>query len=91
GKTAGGRGYLALSGEVRGRITDTISLVGFYDAGFVDQDSFVSGDSEFHAGAGLGVRYNVTGIGPIRLDLAMPVSGDTEDGLQFYIGIGQAF
>ncbi|PRZ50274.1 autotransporter assembly complex protein TamA [Tritonibacter scottomollicae] len=91
GKTAGGRGYLALSGEVRGRITDTISLVGFYDAGFVDQDSFVSGDSEFHAGAGLGLRYNVTGIGPIRLDLAMPVSGDTEDGLQFYIGIGQAF
>jgi len=91
GDTAGGRGYLALSGEVRGRITDAISLVGFYDVGFVDESSFVSGDSEYHAGAGIGLRYNVAGIGPIRLDLAMPVSGDTEDGLQFYIGIGQAF
>ncbi|NIZ13413.1 autotransporter assembly complex family protein [Phaeobacter sp. HF9A] len=91
GKTAGGRGYLALSGELRGRITDTISLVGFYDIGFVDESSFVSGNSEHHAGAGLGLRYNVSGIGPIRLDLAMPVSGDKEDGLQFYIGIGQAF
>ncbi len=91
GGTAGGRSYLALSGEVRGRITDSISLVGFYDVGFVDQNSFISGDSEYHAGAGIGLRYDVTGIGPIRLDLAMPVSGDTDDGLQFYIGIGQAF
>ncbi|MCG7628933.1 BamA/TamA family outer membrane protein [Epibacterium sp. MM17-32] len=91
GDTAGGRGYLAMSGEIRGRLTDTISLVGFYDIGFVDESSFVSGDSEYHAGAGIGLRYNVTGIGPIRLDLAMPVSGDTDDGLQFYIGIGQAF
>lgn len=91
GGTAGGRAYLALSGELRGRITNAISLVGFYDVGFVDKDSFISGDSEYHAGAGFGVRYDVTGVGPIRLDLAMPVAGDTEDGLQFYIGIGQAF
>ncbi len=91
GDIAGGRSYLALSGEIRGRLTDTISLVGFYDAGFIDSSSFISGDSEYHAGAGIGLRYNVTGIGPIRLDLAMPVAGDTEDGLQFYIGIGQAF
>ncbi|WP_106406191.1 autotransporter assembly complex protein TamA [Tritonibacter horizontis] len=91
GDVAGGRSYLALSGEVRGRITDAISLVGFYDVGFVDAGSFVSSDSEHHAGAGIGLRYNVTGIGPIRLDLAVPVSGDDADGLQFYIGIGQAF
>lgn len=91
GDIAGGRSYLALSGEIRGRLTETISLVGFYDAGFIDSSSFISGDSEYHAGAGIGLRYNVTGIGPIRLDLAMPVAGDTEDGLQFYIGIGQAF
>ncbi|MFW8635534.1 autotransporter assembly complex protein TamA [Cribrihabitans pelagius] len=91
GGTAGGRGYIALSGEVRGRVTEKISLVGFYDAGFVDADSFVSGTSESHAGAGLGLRYDVAGIGPIRLDLAYPVQGGNEDGLQFYIGIGQAF
>ncbi|OIQ30566.1 MAG: hypothetical protein BM562_09480 [Alphaproteobacteria bacterium MedPE-SWcel] len=91
GNSAGGRSYLALSGEIRGRISDAISLVGFYDVGFVDENSLVSGDSAYHAGAGIGLRYDVTGIGPIRFDLAMPVSGDDEDGLQFYIGIGQAF
>ncbi|WP_323780694.1 autotransporter assembly complex protein TamA, partial [Leisingera sp.] len=89
--TAGGRSFLALSGEVRGKVTSKISLVGFYDIGFVDADSIVSGSSPRHAGAGIGLRYDVAGIGPIRLDLAYPVDGGTEDGLQFYIGIGQAF
>ena len=32
------------------------------------------------AGAGLGLRYN-TGIGPIRVDVGMPVSGPTNDGV----------
>jgi translocation and assembly module TamA len=91
GGTGGGRGYLALSGEVRGEITDKISLVGFYDVGLVDADSFVSSDSSRHAGAGIGLRYNLGGFGPLRLDLAWPVEGSTSDGFQFYIGIGQAF
>ncbi|OED50621.1 hypothetical protein AB838_01550 [Rhodobacteraceae bacterium (ex Bugula neritina AB1)] len=91
GGTAGGRSFAALSAEVRGKVTDKISLVGFYDLGFIDADSFVSGSSERHAGAGFGLRYDVAGIGPIRLDLAYPVDGGSEDGLQFYIGIGQAF
>ncbi|CUH87527.1 Autotransporter assembly factor TamA [Phaeobacter sp. CECT 5382] len=89
--TAGGRGYLALSGEVRGKVSEKISLVGFYDVGFVDSDSFVSGSSQRHSGAGIGLRYDVAGIGPLRVDFAYPVDGGTEDGLQFYIGIGQAF
>lgn len=90
-KTAGGRGYLALTGELRGKLSDKLSLVGFYDLGFVDSNAFISGDSSNHAGAGLGLRYDVAGIGPLRLDLAYPVNGGTEDGLQFYIGIGQSF
>jgi len=85
----GGQSFAALSGEVRGRITETISLVGFYDAGFVGAESGF-GAGRWHAGAGLGVRYD-TGIGPIRLDLAAPVSGDTGSGVQLYLGIGQAF
>lgn len=91
GGIAGGRSFVTLSGELRAAVTDKISLVGFYDLGLVDADSFVSGSSESHAGAGLGLRYDVAGIGPIRLDLAYPVDGGSEDGLQFYIGIGQAF
>ena len=91
GGIAGGKGYLALSGEVRGKVSDKISLVGFYDLGLVDESSFVSGSSQRHAGAGLGLRYDVAGIGPLRLDLAYPVDGGSADGLQFYIGIGQSF
>ncbi len=88
---AGGRSFLGFSGEVRGKVTDALSLVGFYDYGIVDTSSFVGSGAEDHAGAGIGVRYDLGGFGPLRFDLAYPVQGDTGDGLQFYIGIGQAF
>ncbi len=87
----GGRSFLGASAEIRGKITDKISLVGFYDFGAIDSKQWVDADSPNHSGAGLGVRYDIAGIGPIRVDLAYPVGGDTGDGLQFYIGIGQAF
>ncbi|MFT7596116.1 MAG: translocation and assembly module TamA [Paracoccaceae bacterium] len=88
---AGGRSMLALSGEMRGRITEKISLVGFFDFGAVDASSFVDKNSIYHSGAGLGLRYDLGGFGPLRLDLAVPVEGTTGEGLQFYVGIGQAF
>ena len=43
-----------------------------------------------HSGAGLGLRYD-TPVGPIRLDVATPVGGNTGDGVQVYVGLGQAF
>lgn len=88
GLSGGGRTFIGLSGEARKSVTDAISLVGFYDAGYVGLEDF--SDGAWHSGAGLGARYD-TSIGPIRLDVAAPVSGDTGDGLQLYIGIGQAF
>jgi translocation and assembly module TamA len=87
---SGGRSFVAASLEARLNVTDTIGVVGFYDAGFVGADAFLSDQGDWQSGAGIGMRYN-TGIGPIRFDLALPVSGDTGEGLQFYIGIGQAF
>lgn len=89
--TAGGRSFLGMSAELRGQISEKIALVGFYDFGAVDSGQFVSSDSRSHSGAGLGLRYTIPGIGPLRVDLAYPVDGETSDGLQFYIGIGQAF
>ncbi len=86
----GGRSFAGLSVELRADIGRKIGLVGFYDTGFIGRDSALGGKGESHSGAGLGVRYD-TGIGPIRLDVALPVSGDTGEGLQFYVGIGQAF
>ena len=84
----GGQHFLGLSGEVRVPVTGNWGAVAFYDAGYIAATDLGSGD--WHAGAGLGLRYD-TGIGPVRLDLALPVSGTTGDGLQLYIGIGQAF
>jgi len=89
--TISGRAFFGTAAEVRTKITDRISVVGFYDFGAVDEDSFIGEDSENHSGAGLGVRYDLGGLGPLRLDLGWPVSGNTGDGLQFYLGIGQAF
>lgn len=86
----GGRSYLAVSTELRATITDTIGVVAFADAGHISDDSLFAGDGNWHAGAGLGLRYK-TPIGPLRLDVAGPISGDTGDGVQIYLGIGQAF
>jgi translocation and assembly module TamA len=87
----GGTEFAAASFELRASITDTIGIVGFYDVGYVGAGGEVNYNTEdWQAGAGLGLRY-ATGFGPIRLDVAAPAGGDTGDGVQFYVGIGQAF
>ncbi len=93
GVASGGRSFAALSGELRYRLNDSFSLAGFADAGFVAADLF-SGDSDWHAGAGAGIRYD-TPIGPLRLDVATPLRRNASAAdarwLQVYLGIGQAF
>lgn len=86
----GGKFFLAGSLELRAKVTERIGIVGFVDAGSVGLDGVLDGSADSHAGAGLGLRYD-TGIGPIRLDIAAPISGTTGDGVQIYIGLGQAF
>ncbi len=91
GLSTGGRSLLAISGEIRADVWDNVQLVAFADWGYVGSESFPDFSGESHAGAGLGVRY-LTGLGPIRLDLATPISGDTDaSDLYFYVGIGQSF
>ncbi|MCO8146494.1 autotransporter assembly complex protein TamA [Rhodovulum tesquicola] len=89
GERIGGRSFVGLSAEARVGVRGNIGLVAFADAGFVGAESWL-GEGDWHSGAGLGLRYD-TGIGPIRVDIAAPVGGDTGDGVQIYIGIGQAF
>lgn len=86
----GGQAFLGASAEVRVRATDTIGVVAFVDWGQVGATAFGEEGGGYQTGAGLGVRYDV-GFAPLRLDIATPVSGDGGDGVQFYIGIGQAF
>lgn len=91
GDRTGGRSFAGVSAEARIGVTDTIQLVGFYDWGYVGPESFPDGSGDSHSGAGLGLRYN-TGIGPIRLDVATPVSGKADASSYYiYVGIGQAF
>lgn len=93
GIASGGLGFAALSAEMRMRVNDSFSIVAFADAGHVSAGP-LSGASDWHAGGGVGLRYN-TPIGPMRLDLATPIRRNATAGsaraLQLYLGIGQAF
>ncbi len=86
----GGTYLIAASAEVRTRITDKIGIVGFVDAGRIGVDGFFDDLGGWHAGAGLGLRYE-TGFGPIRVDVATPICNTDEAGVQVYIGLGQSF
>lgn len=87
----GGMSIVNASAEIRFQVREKIGLVAFADYGQVWDDSSWSGVSYWQAGAGAGVRYK-TPIGPLRFDIAGPLgNGDTNDGVQLYLGLGQAF
>jgi translocation and assembly module TamA len=88
----GGMSVVNLTAELRMQVREKIGTAFFIDAGRVWADSGFSGNTDWQAGAGAGIRYK-TPIGPLRLDLAVPVGGGYDDGggLQVYIGLGQAF
>lgn len=91
GDTIGGRSLVEGSAELRTMMTDTLGFVGFVDAGVVGEDSYPDFSENTKIGAGLGVRY-MTGLGPLRFDVAVPLDKESGDpDLGFYIGIGQAF
>ncbi len=92
-QTTGGSRFIGFSGEVRVTVTEKIGLVGFYDMGSVGVTEFWEDpEGGWQSGAGIGLRY-ATGFGPIRVDIATPVSGadDDDGGVQIYVGIGQSF
>ncbi len=87
----GGRSLIESSVEARIRMTETIGVVGFVDAGYVGEESFPDFAENMRVGVGAGLRYN-TGLGPIRLDFAVPLDPTDDDpDFAFYVGIGQAF
>jgi len=92
GKITGGRGLFEASLELRAKVTKSIGIVPFVDFATVSSDALPGlGDTVNKVGTGLGFRY-YTAIGPIRLDLAVPLQpgkGDPDFGM--YIGLGQSF
>ncbi|WP_147077232.1 autotransporter assembly complex protein TamA [Methylobacterium haplocladii] len=89
----GGRSLLEMSLEARIKVTDTIGIVPFFDAGTAFASSLPDFDERIRKAVGLGLRY-YTGIGPIRVDLAFPldrIKGNRERPVALYISLGQAF
>lgn len=86
----GGSSYATASLEARIKITKTIGLVPFVDAGSVTDSTFPD-FSDVRIGAGIGLRY-ATPFGPIRVDFAVPLN-KYQDGTAYgiYAGIGQSF
>jgi translocation and assembly module TamA len=87
----GGRSSLVLNLEARIKITETIGIVPFVDAGSYYESPLPQLGRTPLFGVGLGARY-YTAFGPLRLDLATPLhkrSGDSW--IQVYISLGQAF
>ncbi|QFT32524.1 Translocation and assembly module TamA precursor [Labrenzia sp. THAF82] len=90
-EVTGGRSLLELSGEVRVKITDTIGVVGFVDAGNAYEDSIPDFSESLKVGVGAGLRY-FTPIGPLRIDAAVPLDpGPGDPDFALYVGLSQAF
>lgn len=91
GDVTGGRSLLDASFEVRQKFTETIGAVAFVDAGTVGENAYDAFSGDLKIGVGVGIRY-YTGLGAIRLDVAIPLNPDDDDpSFGIYAGIGQAF
>ncbi len=88
----GGRSVIEASIEARLRVTDTIGVVPFVDAGVVSLSSLPGDGGRLRTAAGIGGRY-YTAVGPLRLDIAVPLNRrpGVDNSFQFYISFGQAF
>jgi len=87
----GGRSLAELSFEARLRLTENVGLVPFVDAGQVYRTVLPQIGEDFRFGVGAGLRYH-TPVGPLRLDVALPVDKrEVDDSFEIYLSIGQAF
>jgi len=90
GKPIGGTSIDAATIEFRQRLSGNFGAVAFVDAGQVSASS-TPFQGTVRIGAGFGVRY-YTAIGPIRLDVAVPLNKQPgDDAFEIYIGLGQVF
>lgn len=88
----GGRSLVEVSAELRLRVTETIGIVPFVDAGNVYDSVYPDFNEELFIASGIGFRY-YTDFGPFRLDIATPLNGrdGVDDNFQLYISFGQSF
>lgn len=88
----GGVSAVDFSAELRWRMNREYGFVLFADGGGAFSGRNPSDTEEYFFGAGAGLRY-FTPIGPIRLDVAVPLDrrSGVDDPFQVYVSLGQAF
>lgn len=88
----GGVSAVDFSAELRFRMNREYGFVVFADGGGAFSDRNPSDREDFFWGVGTGLRY-FTPIGPIRLDVAVPLDrrSGVDDLFQVYVSLGQAF
>jgi translocation and assembly module TamA len=91
GEVTGGRSFVEASAELRTKITETIGLVGFVDAGNSYDAMYPDFTDGLKVGVGAGIRY-FTPVGPLRFDVAVPLQPEKDDPkFAIYVGLSQAF
>ena len=88
----GGMSIFEVSGELRFKVAKNIGVVTFLDGGRANATERLDTEEGLFWGAGLGLRY-FTPIGPVRLDVAVPLNRreDLDAPYQIYLGLGQSF
>ncbi|MDO9583278.1 MAG: BamA/TamA family outer membrane protein [Desulfomicrobium sp.] len=88
----GGVSAVDFSAELRFRINREYGFVLFADGGGAFSGRNPSEREEYFWGVGTGLRY-FTPVGPIRLDVAVPLDrrSGVDDLFQVYVSLGQAF
>lgn len=88
----GGKSVVEAGAELRFKISEKFGVVPFVEGGNVRAGSVPDPFEAWRWSAGLGLRY-YTPIGPLRIDVAVPINrrSGIDDAFQFYISLGQAF
>lgn len=100
-----GNGYLLSSAELRAKVPmigklkqipvlNSLTMATFLDAGtLMGQSSLNSVFNRSGTGisTGLGIRLNMPGVGPIRIDYAIPLSGGSQYLRHWNFGVGEKF
>ena len=88
----GGRSFLELSAELRGRVYKDYGAAVFVDSGSAFDGATPNFDNGMKTGVGVGLRY-FSSFGPLRADIAFPLDRrrEVDAAYQLYFSIGQAF
>ena len=93
GESLGGNTSAYMTAEMTFPIIESVRVATFFDAGFVNAESFELSPDDVHTDIGLGLRLDLP-IGPIAIDYALPISADdalSDKGGQFNFYINYEF